>query len=282
MRMTLGYSPCPNDTFIFDALANSRISTEGIEFETRLEDIETLNQWAIEGSLDITKLSFPALFRNAAHYRILSSGAALGQGVGPLLVAKRNISFDQVDHMTVAIPGVNTTANLLLGYAFPNSMQRITILFSDIEDAVLQGKADLGVLIHENRFTYMQKGLKKVCDLGAIWEKNERVPIPLGCIAAHRRLPMETINKVDTLIKKSLTYSFGNYPAISQYVQDHAQAMEQQVMRQHIELYVNNYTMELGQQGKAAIEKLYEVFKRINPTVGPGSSPFQDEIRDHS
>lgn len=275
MKILIGYSPCPNDTFIFDALVNGKIDTEGISFEPRLEDVETLNQWAMEGKLDVTKLSFPALFRNAAQYRILSSGAALGKGVGPLLIATKQISLDQVEDLTIAIPGINTTANLLLSYAFPNATRRVVHLFSDIEEIVLQEKCDLGVIIHENRFTYAQKGLEKVCDLGTIWEEKENAPIPLGCIAAHTRLDSELMKKIDGLIKKSLTHAFGTYPALSQYVQNHAQAMEEQVMRQHIELYVNNYTMELGSQGTGAIEKLFEVYKKINQNVTSSSPLFQ-------
>jgi 1,4-dihydroxy-6-naphthoate synthase len=276
MNISLGYSPCPNDTFIFDAMANGTIDTEGLAFETSLEDVETLNQWAMEGRLDVTKLSFPALFRNASHYRILSSGAALGKGVGPLLIGKKKVSFDSVEKLTIAIPGVNTTANLLLSYAFPNASKRTVYLFSDIEDAVLEGRCDLGVIIHENRFTYAQKGLEKICDLGTVWEEKENVPIPLGCIAAHKRLDTETMNLVDGLIRKSLTHAFAAYPALSQYVQKHAQAMDEQVMRQHIELYVNNYTMDLGSPGRAAIDKLFEVYKKLNDHVIGSPSLFQD------
>src|SRR5688572_4846823 len=200
MKIRLGYSPCPNDTFIFDALVNGKIDTGGIEFETLLEDVETLNQWAMEGRLDVTKLSFPAIFRNAAHYRILSAGSALGQGVGPLLVGKEKVAFERVPNLIIAIPGENTTANLLLSYAFPSATRRLVTLFSEIEAAVLQGTADLGVIIHENRFTYAQKGLEKICDLGTVWEEKENVPIPLGCIAAHTRLPADVMNQVDALI----------------------------------------------------------------------------------
>ena len=226
--------------------------------------METLNGWALEGRLDVTKLSFPALFQNTQQYRILSSGAALGKGVGPLLIAKKRILFDEVENCTIAIPGINTTANLLLRYAFPQAGKRSVYLFSEIEGAVLEGKCELGVIIHENRFTYAQKGLEKICDLGTVWEEKEKVPIPLGCIAAHTRLDPQIARKVDGLIKKSLTYAFASYPSLPQYVKAHAQAMEEQVMRQHIELYVNNYTMDLGTQGMAAIQKLFDVYNRIS------------------
>jgi 1,4-dihydroxy-6-naphthoate synthase len=268
MKISLGFSPCPNDTFIFDALVNGKIDTEGLEFETFLEDVETLNQWAGEGKLDVTKLSFPALFQHKDQYVILSAGSALGQGVGPLLIAKKPIDTDLIQNLHIAIPGVNTTANFLLSHAFPQAQNRIPTLFSRIEDAVLEEKVDLGVIIHENRFTYQQKGLTKICDLGEVWEEKEKAPIPLGCIAAKRSLPPAVIAKIDELIRKSLTYSFSHYPTLSDYTVQHAQAMAEDVMRQHIELYVNNYSMDLGEGGKKAISTLYEVYNRQKGITG--------------
>jgi 1,4-dihydroxy-6-naphthoate synthase len=264
MTLTLGFSPCPNDTFIFDALVNSAIDTEGLQFDVRLEDVETLNRWAAEGKLDVTKLSFPALFQNTMQYVALLSGAALGNGVGPLLIAKRALNMNQVEQYRIAIPGVNTTANFLLSYAFPEAANRVPGLFSEIESAVLNEAVDLGVIIHENRFTYEQKGLVKICDLGEVWEQRQGAAIPLGCIAARRTLPQDIVLKTESLIRKSLTHAFGQYPALSPYVRRHAQEMDEAVMRQHIELYVNNYTMDLGPQGKAAIEKLFAVYRQQN------------------
>lgn len=264
MKLTLGFSPCPNDTFIFDALVNSKIDTEGLHFDVVLEDVETLNRWTSEGKLDVTKLSFPALFQNTNTYTILSSGAALGKGVGPLLIAKRELDMDNLKNYRIAIPGVNTTANFLLLHAFPEAQNRVPTLFSEIEDAVLQERVDLGVIIHENRFTYQQKGLVKICDLGDVWEQKQGAAIPLGCIAAKRSLARPMIEKIDELIRKSLTYSFAQYPTLSPYITNHAQALEEAVMRWHIELYVNNYTMDLGEQGKAAISTLYDVYRQQN------------------
>jgi 1,4-dihydroxy-6-naphthoate synthase len=264
MKLTLGLSPCPNDTFIFDALVNGAVDTEGLRFDAVLEDVETLNRWASEGKLDVTKLSFPALFQNSSTYAILSSGAALGKGVGPLLIAKRQLDMGNIKSYRIAIPGVATTANFLLSHAFPEAQNRVPILFSEIEAAVLRDEADLGVIIHENRFTYAQKGLVKICDLGEVWEKEQSAAIPLGCIAAKRSLPQDVVSKTDALIRKSLTHSFSHYPELSPYVKEHAQAMEEEVMRQHIELYVNNYTMDLGEQGKEAIRKLYAVYQQQN------------------
>jgi 1,4-dihydroxy-6-naphthoate synthase len=197
-------------------------------------------------------------------YVALLSGAALGNGVGPLLIAKRALNMNQVEQYRIAIPGVNTTANFLLSYAFPEAANRVPVLFSEIESAVLNETVDLGVIIHENRFTYQQKGLVKICDLGELWEQRQGAAIPLGCIAARRTLPQDIVLKTESLIRKSLTHAFGQYPALSPYVRRHAQEMDEAVMRQHIELYVNNYTMDLGPQGKAAIEKLFAVYCQQN------------------
>jgi 1,4-dihydroxy-6-naphthoate synthase len=263
MKLSLGFSPCPNDTFIFDALVNKKIDTEGIEFEAVLEDVQTLNQWAEEGRLDVTKLSFPALFNQASQYVILQSGAALGKGVGPLLIARKKVDVSNIEKCRIAIPGENTTANFLLSYVFPQAKNKIPCLFSGIEDAVLNGEVDMGVIIHENRFTYQQKGLHKVCDLGEIWEEREGLAIPLGCIAIKRSIDPTARQKVDALIRKSVDYSFLHYPQLSDYVIEHAQAMQEDVMRKHIELYVNEYSKELGEVGKNSINQLYTVYNRL-------------------
>ncbi len=260
MKLRLGFSPCPNDTFIFDALVNQKIDTGGLEFEVFLEDVETLNQWAAEGRLDATKLSFPALFRNLSLYTILSSGSALGKGVGPLLISKEKVEQEQISDLSIAIPGENTTANFLLSFAFPDAQNRTPLLFSSIEDAVLQHKVDLGLIIHENRFTYQQKGLLKILDLGEYWENKTGLPIPLGCIAVKRSMDKIVQKQLDRLIRKSLEYAFAHYPEISPYVEMHAQAMDKSVMRQHIDLYVNNFSLQLGEQGKTAIRQLYKVY----------------------
>lgn len=260
MKLTIGFSPCPNDTFIFDALVNKKIDTEGIEFDARLEDIETLNMWSNEGKLDITKLSFPAFFNNVHQYLSLPSGAALGNGVGPLLVAKKKISFDDVPKHVIAIPGENTTANFLCSFAFPEAQNRLSVLFSMIEETVLNENADIGLLIHENRFTYQQKGLIKILDLGEYWEEKTDGPIPLACIGAKRDLDSSVQKKVGELIKRSVEFAFQNYPFIPPFVKAHAQAMDEKVMRQHIDLYVNSYSIQLGVKGMDAIKKFYRVF----------------------
>jgi len=274
MKLSLGFSPCPNDTFIFDALVNGKIDTEGLEFRVELHDVQTLNRLAAEGVLDVTKLSFPALFQNNNQYAILNSGAALGKGVGPLLISKKTIALTDVKKCSIAIPGKNTTAAFLLKYAFPAATNTTELLFSNIEDAVLNGKVDLGVIIHENRFTYAQKGLLKVLDLGEHWEQKTSSSIPLGCIAVKRTIDAATQKKVDEIIRRSLVASFQQYPQLSPYVKEHAQEMEESVMRQHIELYVNNFTADLGEEGRKAIELLHQTFLGEEGSVQQHASLF--------
>lgn len=275
MKLTLGFSPCPNDTFIFDAWVNKKIDTEGVTFKPVLEDVETLNQWALEGKLDITKLSFPAFFQSLDNYVLLDAGSALGKGVGPLLVSKQNNSPDAIG-TTVALPGANTTANLLFSFAYPDAGNKKFMRYNEIEDFILKDAAkvfpaegnlegaDLGVIIHENRFTYKQKGLHKVMDLGEYWQQKMKTPIPLGGIAIRRSIKRTTALKVNELIRKSVEYAFSNYPLITEYVKRHSQQMSEDVMRQHIDLYVNNYSLSLGAEGKQAIAVLFSVFKKIN------------------
>lgn len=266
MKLTLGFSPCPNDTFIFDALVNKKIDTEGFDFEIFLADVETLNQWALEGKLDITKLSFPAFFKSLNNYTLLNAGSAVGKGVGPLLIsdARHEISADEINQASVAIPGINTTANFLFTFAYPEASDKIFLPFSAIEDALLNKETDLGVIIHENRFTYQQKGLYKVKDLGEYWEEKMELPVPLGGIAINQSLKRSVALKINELIRKSIEFAFKNYPTIPDYVKQHAQEMNEEVMRQHIDLYVNNYSIDLGEEGKLAIESLHEVFLELN------------------
>lgn len=267
MKLSLGFSPCPNDTFIFDALVNKKIDTEGLEFEAVLEDVETLNQWALEGKLDITKLSFPAFFQSLDNYVLLNAGSALGKGVGPLLITQADPSIYQagIGDASVALPGVNTTANLLFSFAYPSATNKKFMIFSSIEDAVIRKETELGVIIHENRFTYQNKGLHKVKDLGEYWEEKMNAPIPLGGIAISQSIKRSVAIKVDELIRKSLDYAFANYPEVTDYVKSHAQEMSEAVMQLHIDLYVNNYSLALGEEGKKAISTLADVYNRINP-----------------
>ncbi len=263
MKLSLGFSPCPNDTFIFDALVNGKTDNAGFEFVPVLEDVETLNQWALQGKLDITKLSFPAYFKTSETYRLLHSGSALGNGVGPLLIsaADKNFSEDDINRATILLPGENTTANLLFSFAYPNAKYKKYIVFHEIEDMLVSGNATFGVIIHENRFTYQSKGLYKIMDLGEYWEKKLNVPIPLGGIAIKKKLGIEVYNKMNALIKQSLEWSFSNYPVISGYVKHYAQTMSDDVMRRHIDLYVNDFSLHLGEKGNAAIAAMKKIYQ---------------------
>ncbi|MCX6319310.1 MAG: 1,4-dihydroxy-6-naphthoate synthase [Bacteroidetes bacterium] len=267
MKFTLGFSPCPNDTFIFDALVNKKIDTQGFEFDTVLADVETLNQWALEGKLDITKLSFPAFFRSLENYILLHAGSALGKGVGPLFICRNENADALSGHITlesVALPGLNTTAHLLFSYAYPDAVNKQFMVFSNIEDAVLSAEVSGGVIIHENRFTYQQKGLHKIKDLGEYWEEKTGSPIPLGGIAIKRSIDNEKAIIINSLIRQSLEYAFQHYPHITGYVREHSQEMSEDVMRQHIDLYVNDFSLQLGAAGEQAIRLLYEVFGRMH------------------
>ncbi len=256
MKLTLGFSPCPNDTFIFDALVNGLIPSQGLEFEVVLEDVETLNRWAAEGRLDITKLSFSALLPLTDTYALLRTGAALGRGVGPLLVAKEAIPFPEISRKKIAIPGKQTTANLLFSLAFPDAQDKTEVLFSDVADGIISGKFDAGLMIHEGRFTYEKQGLVKLLDLGEWWEQTSGAPIPLGGIAIKRKYGKEVYEKVNTLIAQSLAYAWRRYPVLSDFITQNAQEMEEDVMRNHINLYVNDFTADLGPEGEKALAVL--------------------------
>jgi 1,4-dihydroxy-6-naphthoate synthase len=265
MHFTLGFSPCPNDTFIFDALVNQKIDTEGMTFDVHLDDVQTLNEWAKSEKLNISKISYGVLPMVQHNYSLLSSGGALGKGVGPLLISKKPIEdLDLVNDMKIAVPGINTTAHLLFSMAFPNAKNKQFLVFHEIESAVLSGVVDAGVIIHENRFTYLDKGLVKLIDLGAYWEEKLACPIPLGGIIMQNKFDLATQKKVESLIKKSVEYAFENYPEITDYVRSHAQEMSEIVMRQHIDLYVNNFSIDLGVEGRKAVETLLNVYKKIN------------------
>ena len=271
-KLTLGFSPCPNDTFIFDALVNKKINPDSyreMEFEVMLEDVQTLNQWALAGKLDITKISYGVLPRILDNYSLLDAGGALGKGVGPLLISKKEIPNlqSQITNLTIAIPGENTTAHFLFSLAFPSAHNKKFMVFSAIEEAVLSGKVDCGVIIHENRFTYQQKGLIKLMDLGDYWEQQTGGPIPLGGIVMKKDFDASLHTQVNSLIQQSLLYAFDHYPTLSDYVKQHSQEMEEEVMRKHIDLYVNDYSLSLGTEGRAAVDKLMSVYKSLNKTL---------------
>ena len=266
MKLTLGFSPCPNDTFIFDALVNNKIDTGGLVFDMVLEDVQTLNEWAKQGRLHLSKISYGVLPLVLKEYIVLNSGGALGKGVGPLLITK-DASTVINNESTVAIPGLNTTAHMLFSLAYPQVKNKVFKVFHEIEHAVLSGSVDAGVIIHENRFTYHLKGLHKVADLGEYWETQTHAPIPLGGIVARRNLPVVLIQQADKLIKQSVEYAYANHhEQLAAYVSMHSQEMSESVMRQHIDLYVNNYSVDLGAAGKKAVAAFIEVFEKINNT----------------
>ena len=271
MKITLGFSPCPNDTFIFDALVNNLIDTKGIDFETRLEDVQTLNELAQNNILDVSKISYgvlPLLFKN---YVVLNSGSALGSGVGPLLISKP-MSNIPVEDSQIAIPGENTTAHLLFKTAYPDANNKVFLRYDEIEDFVLSPDADnhLGVIIHENRFTYQDRGLHKIIDLGNYWEEKMAAPIPLGGIIAKRSIDGSLLATIDGLIKQSIEFAFKRYPELSDYIRSNAQEMSEEVMRKHIDLYVNKFSVDLGPVGQSAIKTLLSAYDKSLSEINDG------------
>ncbi|MGI4021641.1 MAG: menaquinone biosynthesis family protein [Janthinobacterium lividum] len=264
MKLTLGFSPCPNDTFIFDALIHHKIDTEGLDFEVFFDDVETLNQKAFRGELDVTKLSYHAFAYVTDQYVLLDAGSALGFGVGPLLICKDEKFLDreylksQIQNLKIAIPGKYTTANFLLSLAFPEGKNKTEVLFSEIENQVISGEKDLGLIIHENRFTYQDKGLHKIVDLGDYWEQQTGCAIPLGGIVVNRNLPIEIQHKINRVLWKSVEFAFANPKSGLAFIRQHSQEMSEEVMYKHIDLYVNKYSINLGDEGRKAIQILFD------------------------
>lgn len=259
MKLSLAYSPCPNDTFIFDAMVHQKIDTEGLVFEPVLADVETLNQNAFDENADITKISYHAYSYVSKVYQLLHAGSALGNGCGPLLISKDIIPASKIEFCLIGIPGKLTTANFLLSLAFPEAATKKEMVFSDIEDALLKDHIDIGLIIHENRFTYEKKGLRKIIDLGEWWEKKYQLPIPLGGIAVRRSFDSELKQKINRVLRRSVEFALNNPEQTMDYVRAHAQEMEEAVMQMHINLYVNHFSIDLGEKGMEAIERLYEV-----------------------
>jgi 1,4-dihydroxy-6-naphthoate synthase len=258
MKLSIGFSPCPNDTYIFDALVHEKIDTKGITFEPYLEDVEALNKHANNGKYDITKLSYHAFAYVSDKYVLMDSGSALGNNCGPLLISKSKLTNKELQSASVAIPGEWTTANFLLGLAYPQIKNKTAVVFSEIEDGIINGKYDAGVIIHENRFTYQQKGLQLIQDLGSWWESETQMPIPLGGIAIKREIEKETAILVQELIRESILYAQRNPQESEKYIHCHAQEMDKKVTQDHINLYVNDFSISLGKKGKNAIELMYQ------------------------
>jgi 1,4-dihydroxy-6-naphthoate synthase len=269
MKLTLGFSPCPNDTFIFDAMVHGRIDTEGLEFDYFLTDVEDLNKKAFSSEIDITKISYHAYAYVAQNYLILDAGSALGHRNGPLLISKRRIGISEISNLRIAIPGKYTTANLLFSIAWPEVVNKTEILFSAIEDALLKEEVDAGLIIHETRFTYYKRGLHKLADMGEYWETLTGLPIPLGAIVIKRTVPDEIARKVNRIVRRSLEYAYKDSFASYDFVAGNAREMDSTVMNNHIKLYVNEYTLDLGTKGREAILELFRIAgeKGVIPTL---------------
>jgi 1,4-dihydroxy-6-naphthoate synthase len=259
MKLTLGFSPCPNDTFIFDAMVHGRIDTEGLEFDFFLTDVEELNRKALSSSVDITKISYHAYAYAAQNYLILDAGSALGHRNGPLLISKRRIGISELPGLRIAIPGRYTTANLLFSIAWPDVTNKTEYLFSNIEDALLQDEVDAGLIIHETRFTYYNRGLHKLADMGEYWEILTGLPIPLGAIVINRNIPNEIARKVNRVVRRSLEYAYKDSFASYDFVSGNAREMDSSVMNNHIKLFVNEFTLDLGTKGREAIVELFRI-----------------------
>ena len=274
--LSLGFSPCPNDCFMFDAIVNHRIDLEGLQFSVRLADVEALNKAAFAGDADVTKLSYHAYAFCSRDYILLDAGSALGRNCGPLLISKRAVSRSEVagGGLKIAIPGKYTTANFLLGLAFPDAQDKTELVFSAIEPALLEDRFDAGLIIHENRFTYEARGLKKIIDLGEYWEAETGAPIPLGGIVIRRSLPADVKQRVNRVLRRSVEYAFAHRTASLDYVREHAQEMSEDVMYRHIDLYVNEFSVDLGQEGRRAVELLFNKASATGIIPVPSDSLF--------
>lgn len=258
-ELTLGYSPCPNDTFIFYAMIHGKIDTDGLKFKETLLDVETLNQKALKGELDLTKVSFHAFGHLRDNYALLRAGGALGRGCGPIVVSNERHTMEDLRDKKIAIPGKLTTASLLLQLydpAFANSSNLVFMPFHKIMDAVVNGDVDAGVIIHESRFTFVSFGLKRVVDLGQWWEKETGLPIPLGGILAKRNLGRELIIQIEDILRQSVDYSYNNRFEPMGYIKQHSQELSEGVIKDHISLYVNDFTIDIGDEGEKAIAEL--------------------------
>ncbi|KPJ99612.1 MAG: 1,4-dihydroxy-6-naphthoate synthase [Nitrospira bacterium SG8_35_4] len=258
--LSLGYSPCPNDTFIFYAMIHGKINTDNLSFTEELLDVETLNQKAMNAELDITKISYHAFGHLRDTYSLLRSGGALGRGCGPLLIAKDNYAMEDLQHMKIAIPGKLTTACLLLKLYYSGIRGQLSNLipmrFDNIVQAVAYNEVDAGLIIHESRFTYQSFGLRQIIDLGEWWEGRTGLPIPLGGIIANHSLGKDVIVKVNTVLKRSVEYAFESPSEPMRYIKQHSQELSEDVINKHIDLYVNDFSIDIGKEGEKAITEL--------------------------
>lgn len=257
MKLTLGYSPCPNDTFIFYALTHGRLNVPVLEVTETLADVETLNLRAMKAELDLTKISFHALAYLREHYCLLRSGGAMGRGCGPLVVSRGDEDMETLKGKVIAVPGRFTTAHLLL-MLYGEGYENVSVMpFDSIMDAVVSGEADAGLVIHEGRFTYAARGLRKVVDLGEWWESETKLPIPLGGILAKRSLGADTVKLAEAAIRRSVEYAFAHRDETRSYIKAHAQELDDEVIDSHIALYVNEFSLDMGDDGVQAVEALF-------------------------
>ncbi|PJB78721.1 MAG: 1,4-dihydroxy-6-naphthoate synthase [Acidobacteria bacterium CG_4_9_14_3_um_filter_49_7] len=261
MPLELAFSSCPNDTFMFNAIVSGAVPVAW-PLGVRIGDIEELNQWAFAGETDITKLSFFAYFQLADQYVMLNSGAALGRGCGPVIISRRPIPEDELKNMRVAVPGLNTTAFLLFKTYCPKCTKLVPMLFSEIEQAIITGDVDAGVIIHETRFTYQLRGLQKLVDLGEWWEGTTGHPIPLGCIAIKRDMAVDVGTEFERALKSSVEHAFSNRGDAYPFIRKHAKELDQDVIDAHIDLYVNDFSISLGDAGQKAVRHLYRAAYR--------------------
>ena len=261
-KLTLAYSTCPNDTFMFYALAHGRIDNAGLEYAITLKDVERLNRDAQNDVFDVSKLSFAAIGHLCGRYRLLKTGAALGNGCGPLVVSRPGSDLSQLSSSAIAVPGLHTTAYLLLGLYLPETPRVVPMTFDEIMPAVSDGRFDFGVIIHEGRFTFQNYGLVELLDLGAWWEQTTHCPIPLGGIAVRSDMPEQTARQVETAIGQSIAYAYAHPLEADAYIRMHAKELSGDVIQRHIDLYVNSYSLGLGDIGINAVETLFEMARK--------------------
>lgn len=259
MKLTFGFSPCPNDTFMFHGIASGIMQLENCDFSIQLHDVETLNQMAMKSHLDITKISFYAWLNVKNNYQLLNSGSALGHGCGPVLISKQNVKHDEIPRLRIVLPGKWTTAHLLFRLWAPEAVNKIFVDYGQIFDCLMSDVADLGVIIHESRFTFEKAGFKTVVDLGAWWENETKMPIPLGCIVVKNTVPDEIKKRLDVLIKNSIKYAMTNPNKSLPYIKKHAQETGDAILQKHIKTFVNDFSLDLGDKGNAAVKKLEDM-----------------------
>lgn len=272
--LRLGFSPCPNDTFMFHALVTERVPTEGVNWDVQIEDIERLNQLAFEEAIDVTKISFHAFGNLRDRYALLASGAALGRGCGPLLVMRETAVKSGLDKARIAIPGWNTSATLLLRMFAPELRreQFVEMEFDEILRATAQNEVDAGLIIHESRFTYQQYGLTSLVDLGDWWEAESGRPIPLGGIVVHRKIGGEMMRRIETALRASVEHARAHPEESREYIQQHAQEIDPDVQDSHIALYVNDFSVDLREEGTNAVKAFFELATErglLTPFDGP-------------